>query len=81
MVSISYMETSTRKPKNLKNEISKIIYGKNNLRILYNETKNRPSEVLIDEEQSSFDNVISVTRERYHNAMMKWDYPLRPVLI
>ena len=40
-------------------------------------TRNRPSEVLIDEEQSSFDNVISATTERNYNVMMKFDYPLR----
>ena len=45
---ISYMKASIRKLNSLVSEISMIIYGKTNLRFLYNKNNNPPSELLID---------------------------------
>ena len=75
-IPVSYMKISIRKLNLLNNEISMRIYGKTNLRILYNKNKNTPTELLIDGNQCPINTNISGPTDRYYNITMRWNYLL-----
>ena len=72
----SHMKILQRKLDVYINEISMIIYGSKNLKILYNITKNTPSELYINGNQFPINTNISSKENLYYNITMKWNYLL-----